>query len=219
MGAHTDNTYYTDPCGLQLFHLLQHTEGTGGATLLVDGFYVASILKELYPDAYSLLSRVPVPAHAAGEDTSLYRAAPFSGYPVLTHDSFTNELTQVRWNNDDRSVMNHLDPLLVEDWYEAIRMWHKCLTSPDSEYWVQLAPGTAVGEHRRRTRWDDTEAMLVVNNHRVLHGRSAFDGKRRMCGAYIGIDEYNSKLSVLKEKFSAGGIFESSGRSVWNPLL
>ncbi|KAF9020975.1 Trimethyllysine dioxygenase [Hymenopellis radicata] len=203
LGAHTDNTYYTDPCGLQLFHLLQHTEGTGGATLLVDGFYVASILKELYPDAYSLLSRVPVPAHAAGEDTSLYRAAPFSGYPVLTHDSFTNELTQVRWNNDDRSVMSHLDPLLVEDWYEAIRMWHKCLTSPDSEYWVQLAPGTAV----------------VVNNHRVLHGRSAFNGKRRMCGAYIGIDEYNSKISVLKEKFSAGGIFESSGRSVWNPLL
>lgn len=30
--------------------------------------------------------------------------------------------------------------------YEAIRLWHKSLTSPDSEYWVQLAPGTAVGE-------------------------------------------------------------------------
>ncbi|KAH0832977.1 hypothetical protein J3R83DRAFT_11955 [Lanmaoa asiatica] len=50
LGAHTDNTYFTDPCGLQLFHLLSHTEGSGGATLLVDGFYVASLLKELHPE-------------------------------------------------------------------------------------------------------------------------------------------------------------------------
>jgi hypothetical protein len=29
--------------------------------------------------------------------------------------------------------------------YNAIRTWHKLLTSPDSEYWMQLIPGTAVG--------------------------------------------------------------------------
>ncbi|KAG6331400.1 hypothetical protein ID866_7686, partial [Astraeus odoratus] len=50
LGAHTDNTCFTDPCGLQLFHLLSHTDGSGGASLLVDGFYVASLLKELHPD-------------------------------------------------------------------------------------------------------------------------------------------------------------------------
>jgi trimethyllysine dioxygenase len=106
----------TDPCGLQLFHLLSHTDGSGGSTLLVDGFYVASILKELHPDAYSLLSRTAVPAHAAGEPSALYQPYPASGYPVLGHDSVTGELVQVRWNNDDRSVMNNLDPYLVEEW-------------------------------------------------------------------------------------------------------
>ncbi|KAG9314929.1 Trimethyllysine dioxygenase [Chiua virens] len=190
LGAHTDNTYFTDPCGLQLFHLLSHTEGSGGATLLVDGFYVASLLKELYPDAYKLLSRIPVPAHAAGEVTALYQPSPPHGYPPLRHDEASGELVQVRWNNDDRSVMDHLDAELVESWYDAIRKLHKLLTSADSEFWVQLTPGV----------------VLSVDNHRVLHGRSAFDGKRRVCGAYIGVDEYRSRLAVLKEE----------QRSVWS---
>jgi len=111
----------TDPAGLQLFHLLSHTGGTGGTTLLVDGFYVASILKELYPEYYSILSRVPVPAHAAGEASSIYRPSPPSGYPILGLDPHTNELVQVRWNNDDRSVMNYLEPDLVEKWCVFIK--------------------------------------------------------------------------------------------------
>ncbi|KAF9223830.1 Trimethyllysine dioxygenase [Gyrodon lividus] len=210
LGAHTDNTYFTDPCGLQLFHLLSHSDGSGGATLLVDGFYVASLLKELHPNSYEILSRVPIPAHAAGEPTALYQPSPPCGYPTLRHDAFSGELTQVRWNNDDRSVMSHLDPSSVEEWYGAIRTWHNLLTSPDSEYWVQLTPGT----------------VLSVDNHRVLHGRSAFDGKRRVCGAYIGVDEYRSKLSVLQEKFDAqfqlqgaDHLTPGGNRSIWSSAL
>ncbi|KAF8150743.1 hypothetical protein B0H34DRAFT_150792 [Crassisporium funariophilum] len=212
LGAHTDNTYFTDPCGLQLFHLLEHTNGSGGATLLVDGFYVAATLKELHPEAYELLSQLRVPAHAAGEPTALYTPSPASGYPVLGHDALTGGLTQVRWNNDDRSVMNQLQPDLVEKWYDAARAWNKSLTSPEAEFWIQLQPGTAV----------------VVDNHRVLHGRSSFDGKRRMCGAYIGVDEYRSKLSVLKEKFAPDKVEQATknlpntvvnGRNIWNAAL
>ncbi|KAF4596408.1 hypothetical protein EYR40_007902 [Pleurotus pulmonarius] len=208
LGAHTDNTYFTDPCGLQLFHLLSHTEGTGGATLLVDGFYVASLIKERHPKAYALLSNTPIPAHAAGEPSSIYCPSPSSGYPVLGHDIAAGKLTTVRWNNDDRSVMKHIHPDLVEEWYDAISTWYKYLTSPECEYWVQLNPGTAV----------------VIDNHRVLHGRSAFNGKRRMCGAYIGIDEYHSKLATLREKFNPNAYATTSehiinGRSIWHPSL
>jgi len=116
-------------------------------------------MKELHPKAYYLLSRVRVPAHSAGEPGALYTPFPESGYPVLGHEGMENaaagvgggeeggnrgELVQVRWNNDDRSVMKGLKADVVEEWYEAIRLWNKCLTSPDSEYWVQLQPGTAV---------------------------------------------------------------------------
>lgn len=106
----------TDPCGLQLFHILSHTEGSGGATLLVDGFYVASLLRELHPDAYELLSRIPIPAHAAGEGDMMYRPNLPNGYPPLRHDAASGELVQVRWNNDDRSVMDHLEAELIEPW-------------------------------------------------------------------------------------------------------
>jgi len=205
LGAHTDTTYFTDPCGLQLFHLLSHTGGSGGATLLVDGFYVASILKELHPSAYELLSSVHVPAHAAGEPGALY--APRGG-PILRHEG--EQLVQIRWNNDDRSVMRDVEPGRVEEWYDALRTWNKCLTNKDSEYWVPLTPGTVV----------------LIDNHRVLHGRSAFEGSRRMCGAYIGTDEYHSKLAVLTERFAPGPVVQATtpyasvnGRSLWNPAL
>jgi trimethyllysine dioxygenase len=69
---------------------------------------------------------------------------------------------------------------------------------------------------------------LVVDNHRVLHGRSAFNGKRRMCGAYIGVDEYRSKLAVLRERFAPDTVQNATdhlpqanvnGRNIWNPAL
>ncbi|EIN09855.1 Trimethyllysine dioxygenase [Punctularia strigosozonata HHB-11173 SS5] len=205
LGAHTDNTYFTDPCGIQLFHLLSHTDGSGGATLLVDGFAAAARLKADRPDAYRLLAEVPVPAHAAGDPGELYRPYPPAGYPVLGHDA-AGALVQVRWNNDDRSVMRSVAPERVEAWYDAIRTWNEYITAPEAEYWVQLQPGTVV----------------AIDNHRVMHGRSAFNGKRRMCGAYIGVDEYRSKLAVLKEKFSPPDSPEAlmpEGRSIWHPYL
>lgn len=70
--------------------------------------------------------------------------------------------------------------------------------------------------------------LAVIDNHRVLHGRAAFDGKRRMCGAYVGMDEYRSKLAVLSEKFAPDSILRATkdiplttanGRNIWNSAL
>ncbi|CAE6465639.1 unnamed protein product [Rhizoctonia solani] len=177
LGAHTDTTYLSDPCGLQLFHLLSH-EGTGGKTLLVDGFYAAAKLREKYPSHYELLTEVKISAHAAGDADSLY--IPDEPFSILKKD-LNGDLMRVRYNNDDRSALRYIDPVLVDDWYDALRSWNRCLTSPDAELWVKLTAGNAV----------------VVDNHRVLHGRSAFTGKRRMCGAYVGADEWRSRLRVL----------------------
>ncbi|KAF8753518.1 hypothetical protein RHS01_06921 [Rhizoctonia solani] len=178
-GAHTDTTYLSDPCGLQLFHLLSH-EGLGGQTLLVDGFYAAAKLREKYPSHYELLTEVKISAHAAGDADSLY--IPDEPFSILKK-GINGELTGIRYNNDDRSALKYIDPVLVDDWYDALRSWNRCLTSSDAEFWVQLTAGTAV----------------VVDNHRVLHGRSAFTGKRRMCGAYVGGDEWKSRLRVLSQ--------------------
>jgi trimethyllysine dioxygenase len=86
----------------------------------VDGFYAASILKELYPESYELMSRVLVPTHSAGDEDSLYRARPLSGHPILKHDPLDKSLVQVRYANDHRSAMRNLEPSEMIPWYDNL---------------------------------------------------------------------------------------------------
>ncbi|EPE02302.1 trimethyllysine dioxygenase [Ophiostoma piceae UAMH 11346] len=195
--AHTDNTYFTDPAGLQAFHLLSHhapptenpTETLGGASILVDGFYAAGILRKEDPDAFDILSRVRLPWHASGNQG--ITISPDRRYPVFElldeqdrdasgkHNSA--RLNRVRWNNDDRGIVpfggpdaDGIDPVR---WYEAARKWSDIIKRPDVEYTVQLKPGRP----------------LIFDNWRVMHGRQTFVGVRRMCGGYINRDDFISR--------------------------
>ena len=113
---HTDNTYFTEPAGLQALHMLSHTDGSGGESSLVDGFGAARKLFDQDKDAYLTLSLVGVHAHASGnEGISIQPAEPV---PVLSHDLFTRQLTQVRWNNADRGgIMCKYEDM--DRWYDA----------------------------------------------------------------------------------------------------
>ncbi|KAF1837000.1 Trimethyllysine dioxygenase [Decorospora gaudefroyi] len=176
--AHTDTTYFSDPAGLQAFHLLSHTDGEGGASLLVDGFKVADELLQTDKNAYKVLSTVNVHAHASGNEGISIQ--PYRGFPVLEHDVATGELLRVRWNSSDRaSIELPIDE--VETWYDAARKFDALLKKKENEYWEQLVPGR----------------VLIFDNWRVLHGRSAFTGKRRICGGYVNRDDWISKYRML----------------------
>ncbi|KAI1864857.1 uncharacterized protein JN550_008677 [Neoarthrinium moseri] len=183
LAAHTDTTYFSDPAGLQAFHLLSHTDDTvkdgkislGGQSLLVDGFYAASILRDEDPKAFEILSRVKLPWHASGNEG--ITIAPDKLYPVLEVDEKTGALHRVRWNNDDRGVVPFDSEYSPQEWYDAARKWDAILRRKSVEYWFQLTPGS----------------LLVFDNWRVLHGRSAFTGVRRMCGGYINRDDFMSR--------------------------
>ena len=139
LGAHTDTTYFTDPARLQMFHLLSHTEGSGGASLLVDGFRAAKLLRSQDLEAFELLATVPVPSHADGNQGISLQ--PYRRFPVLNTDG--EAMTQVRWNNDDRAAfaLQQETKYTIEQWYSAARKWVQILRSSDSEYWEQLRPG------------------------------------------------------------------------------
>ncbi|KAI2641593.1 Trimethyllysine dioxygenase [Hypomontagnella submonticulosa] len=184
LGAHTDTTYFTDPAGLQAFHLLSHTghsiekePGTnlGGQSLLVDGFHAADILKREDPKAFEVLSRVKLPWHASGNKG--ITISPDKLYPVLEIDENTGKMHRVRWNNDDRGVVPFDSRYSPVKWYKAARKWNDILRRNSIEYWFQLKPGN----------------LLVFDNWRVLHGRSAFTGVRRICGGYINRDDFISR--------------------------
>jgi trimethyllysine dioxygenase len=72
----------------------------------------------------------------------------------------------------------------IERFYEALRVWHRLVTDPQNEHWTRMQPGKA----------------LIVDNWRVLHGRSAFTGYRRLCGTYINRDDYQSRIAALMDE-------------------
>ncbi|KAL4813232.1 hypothetical protein BDW67DRAFT_168801 [Aspergillus spinulosporus] len=181
LGAHTDNTYFTDPARLQLFHMLSHTDGDGGATLLVDGFRAARRLYAESKQNLNHLRNIRQPFHASGNEDSIYQ--PVEQQVVLrAHAQFKHRLYQVRWNNYDRAVKWNWSLEEQEAWYKAAKHFNDIIHREDMEIWTQLQPGTA----------------LIFDNWRMLHGRSAFTGKRRMCGGYISNDDFLSRYRVLK---------------------
>ena len=55
IGLHTDASYYCQPMGIQIFHVLEH-KGNGGETMLSDGFTALKILLEQDQDAFKFLT-------------------------------------------------------------------------------------------------------------------------------------------------------------------
>lgn len=176
---HTDTSYFSEPIGLQLLHLLKQT-GTGGLSKFVDGFYVAKLLQQQNPEAYKILSTIPVPSIYLG-DKEYYSPEPM---PILRHSLINGELYQIRYNNEDRDMMSYLKDNQMETFYHAYHQFNLMLQDPQNEYVFQLIPGKPV----------------IFDNWRLLHGRSAIYGHRHMAGCYIGHDEWTSQLRYLRHK-------------------
>ncbi|RAH83465.1 trimethyllysine dioxygenase TmlH [Aspergillus japonicus CBS 114.51] len=180
LGAHTDTTYFTDPARLQLFHLLSHTDGKGGASLLVDGFRAAETLQKEKKSHYASLMRQSQPAHASGNENVCIQ--PIHEFPVLELHPQLDQLYRIRWNNYDRAPKTNWGIKDLKQWYTAARHWNEIISREKFQIWTQLEPGTA----------------LIFDNWRMLHGRSKFTGKRRMCGGYINNDDFLSQYRLLK---------------------
>ncbi|KAK1760888.1 hypothetical protein QBC47DRAFT_368488 [Echria macrotheca] len=210
--AHTDTTYFTDPAGLQAFHLLSHQpapdtttndtsqkDSMGGETILVDGLRAADLIRETDAKAYDVLSNHRLPWHASGNEG--IAITPDTLHPVIENDSATGELVRVRWNNDDRGVVPWDGGRGPEEWYAAARVWHSVISSSGSQF--QLRPGEVLSMVFFRYSFSLiaylTSYSLVFDNYRVLHGRTAFTGIRRICGGYIARDDYISRWRTLTQ--------------------
>ncbi|KAK0720019.1 hypothetical protein B0H67DRAFT_173626 [Lasiosphaeris hirsuta] len=183
LAPHTDTTYFSDPAGLQAFHLLSHVPApkigggetgadveaaSGGESILVDGFKASNILQREDYGSWLTLRSMAVRWHASGNEG--IAVTPGQMRPVILVRG--KKLIQIRWNNDDRGVVP-----LGNTWYKAARKWDQILKRENMQFKFQLKPGT----------------VLIFNNWRVLHGRTAFTGTRRICGAYISMDDFTSR--------------------------
>ena len=84
--AHTDEPYRASPPGLLMFHCIETDETGAGASIFVDGFEIAEILRQENPEGFDALTRNPQPfrRHFEG-DVDL-----IAEFPVISVDTFKN---------------------------------------------------------------------------------------------------------------------------------
>jgi trimethyllysine dioxygenase len=170
---HTDGTYSHDAPGVQLLHCMQF-EGTGGETTMVDAFEIAYRMQDEMPEQYATLATVAVPGQYIGDGSHLMAAR-----PVFRHDH-TGRLVQVSFNNYDRAPFLLAEQEMIA-FYDALRTFDTLANDAAMQWRHVLAPG---------------EAMLF-DNWRVLHGRFAYTGVRRLCGGYVNREDVESRMRQL----------------------
>ncbi len=170
--VHTDCTYSHDAPGLLLFSC-QERDGDGGESVLVDGFAAARDLAAESPDLADALTRFDYPARYVEPGVRL-----LAERPPLRVDA-SGRLRQVSFNNYDRAPMFPVD-MWVDTVIRAYSAFHDLIADPARQIRLGWKPGR----------------VLIFNNWRLLHGRTAFTGGRRFLGCYLNHEDLESRLRV-----------------------
>jgi len=162
--------------GYQFLHSFKN-DAKGGESVFADGFRICADMEKEEPRAFELLKRVEVPWRFHDDSCDLRQRRPIIGQKT------DGELEYFAFNAHIVDVPD-MDVDLLYEFYAAYR--ELMVRVRDPKYTVQhaLEPGQ----------------MVVFDNLRVLHGRTAFDaasGDRHLRGYYIEQDEIDSRIRVL----------------------
>lgn len=175
LGLHTDNTYFSEAAALQVLHCIQFN-GTGGETVLIDGFKAAETYKLKNPEAYERLTRYPLSCEYI--EHGQYHV---DTNPVLKTNILTGELEQIRINTYDRATMKTIPQTQMPQFYADYKGLVREINDPANAWEFRLTPGT----------------VMIFNNWRLLHGRQAYTGKRVMTGCYVARTDFQSVARTL----------------------
>ena len=180
LSPHTDNPYRKPvPC-IQLLHCIEN-EVSGGYSTLVDGFKVANNLKDNDKNFFEILTKIKVKFRFVDKNV------------VLENDGQLIELDENK-NLKQIRFSTRLDyvPILKKNkldlYYKARKKISDLYNSKKFRIEFKLNPGD----------------LLMMDNHRLLHGRTDYDsseGKRFLQGCYIDYDSSEGKLRHLKRSF------------------
>ena len=181
LAPHTDNPYRNPvPC-IQILHCIENNV-QGGLSTLVDGFTVTEKLKKDFPKYYKILSEVKVRFQFVDQSVVL------EDWAEMIRVDENGEFKQVRFSPRlDFVPLLDLDKL--ELYYNARKKISELYNSDKYRIQFKLLPGD----------------LLMMDNYRLLHGRTAYDsneGDRFLQGCYIDYDSTDGKLKHLKRKFN-----------------
>ena len=174
---HTDLVNWEQPPGFQFLHCF-HNHASGGESTLVDGYAVADALRDRDPEAFDVLSRTAVIFRYHDEGRDLRAKA-----PIIAFD-YDGNLEQIRFNFGIFAVQS-LAAEKQASLYAAYRTFAEMLQSDEFMIRFRLNSGE----------------LLVIDNWRVLHGRTGFDpstGTRHLQGCYVDRDELFSRWRVAR---------------------
>jgi gamma-butyrobetaine dioxygenase len=177
LGPHTDNPYRDPTPGIQLLHCLVN-ETTGGASTLVDAVAVTDQLRGEDPEGLELLATVPVQYRFLDPTDDLRYVR------TVVQRDHTGRVTGLAYSPrmDYMPVMSDASTRIYQ---RARRRLAELLVHPDFEVRFLLNPGE----------------VMIFDNARVLHGRSAFDpqeGRRLLQGCYLDGDAPRSRYRMLE---------------------
>jgi len=176
LNVHTDNPYRRPVPGYQLLHCLV-ASGSGGVTVLLDGFRAAEVLRDENPAAFELLATRSVPFRWTGGGFDLHNRGPL--IEVEGSGPARGSIRAVRYNNRSAAPFD-LPFDEMAGYYAAFRAFARLLHRSELEYRFRLEPGEC----------------MVFDNERVLHGRDGeADSGRLLNGCYLDRDWIHGQAS------------------------
>jgi gamma-butyrobetaine dioxygenase/trimethyllysine dioxygenase len=159
--------------GMQLLQCIRRAD-TGGSNYLVNASHAALYLREIDPNAYYLLTTVPVHFHRKQKEFQSIHIG-----PIIETDG--DEIKQIRHSYFTLAPF-HLPFWLTIAYYNAYRKYASILYDPQSQYRVLLERGD----------------FVLYDNYKMLHAREGFTGPRHLRGIYFRHTDVWNKL----DKFS-----------------
>ena len=180
LSPHTDNPYRNPfpPC-IQILHCIEN-DVKGGHSTLVDGFTVTEDLKKEFKEYYDILTKIKVKFKFIDKDVVL------ENWSELIQLDENHELKQVKFS-PRLDFVPILDKEELDLYYNARNKISEMYNSDKYRIEFKLMPGD----------------LMMMDNYRLLHGRTSFDtneGNRYLQGCYIDYDSTEGKLRHLKRK-------------------
>ncbi|CAH0386180.1 unnamed protein product [Bemisia tabaci] len=167
---------------LFLHCILQSKQKEGGESHLTDCLHVGQEMKASHPKMYDILRSVEVDWSDIGEDSG-YEFHAIHREPVVCENK-DGEIRRVNFSQPQRDNHFNIPAEDVDSWYEAWSLFVQQVHNSENRALFRLTEGD----------------ILVFDNTRLVHGRTAFNDSRILEGGYMDWDLAHSRMRILRKQ-------------------
>ena len=180
LGPHTDMGYLVCPPGVVTMQCVYHS-GEGGESVLSDGYHMAKQLQAESPDMYKMLTTMPVTISNRSEERATRHWFTLRA-PTIALNPVTNEPETIRYTNIDKGPLDNIPQYQLPEFYSALTEFSRMTEDPKYQLRFKLKAGT----------------VMFIDNHRLLHARTAYTGRRCIFVTFLPRDDTMSAARMLE---------------------